>query len=116
MKNWPTSRRPINFSANPLVLVWPLYRGDARQGLQWVNVGIPTFVRWSVRPAPPSISTAHHVRRVSQSPQDGPARAGAKRFGWQYAGFWTKASNFRIVDRDQMKIVATGDCGFRVIN
>ena len=36
--------------------------------------------------------------------------------GWQYAGFWTKASNFRIVDRDQMKIVATGDYGFRVIN
>jgi hypothetical protein len=23
---------------------------------------------------------------------------------------------FRIVDRDEMKIVATGDCGLRVIN
>ena len=103
MKNWPTSRRPINFSANPLILVWPLYRGDARQGLQWVNVGIPTFVRWSVA----SLTVPSRRSRQGRRP-DG--------LGWQYAGFWTKASNFRIVDRDQMKIVATGDYGFRVIN
>ena len=31
-------------------------------------------------------------------------------------GGTVRASNFRTVDRDEMKIVATGDCGLRVMN
>ncbi len=47
--------------------------------------------------------------------------AGANRFEWQYASMRAERyehliCNFRIVDRDEMKIVATGDCGLRVIN
>ncbi len=118
MRNWPASRRPINFSGNPLVLIWPLYRGDARQSLQWGVRGYSDIrAMVVVRPAPRRMrrircEASLTARRVpSRRSRQGRRPDG---LGWQCAGGTVRASNFRIVDRDEMKIVATGDCGRRV--